>query len=126
MKTALLCLLLLGSFAHAKKPGLSTSIYEKDEKKAQSFSAKVRVVRDISDEVEVFFDSEKARGAYYLPKNLAGTIPDLQESQKASGPQVSITADADNRILSVQKHSAPSEAASKAEMQKKYDKIFGN
>lgn len=91
---------------------MSTNIYEKEEDKdeSKSFTAKVRVVRDIGDDVEVFFDSDAARGAYTLPRNAAGysqMYKDLEKSKAPSGPAVSVTADTDKRIKSVQLQSAP-------------------
>lgn len=107
---SLILLFFLSDPAHAqakvKKP--NTNIYEAEpsEEKPKAFSAKVRVVRDISDEVEVFFDSDEARGAYTLPRKIssyATVLKTLQDSEKPGGPPVSVTADSEKRILSVEK-----------------------
>jgi hypothetical protein len=93
------------TLAQSKK--LNTNLYEKEEveDKTTSFSAKVRVVRDISDDVEVFFDSDKASGAYTLPHgaaNYATMLKKLEDSREAGGGFVSVTADSDKRIKSVE------------------------
>lgn len=105
----LLFLIADPSFAQTKK--LNTHLYEAEETvaKKESFTAKVRVVRDISDEVEVFFDSDKARGAYTLPRRIdsyAEVLKQLQDSAEPGGGQVSITADSEKRILKVDKSSS--------------------
>ncbi|MNL12343.1 hypothetical protein D3C87_1332090 [compost metagenome] len=102
----LLFVMLMSDSSHAQSKGkLNTSLYEAEEGAEKSFTAKVRVVRDISDEVEVFFDSPKATGAYTLPRSAAGyaqMLKDLEASKKPKGPAVSITADEDKRIKTVQ------------------------
>lgn len=107
---SLILVFLMADPAHAqsKVQKRSTNIYEADqtEEKVDSFTAKVRVVRDISEEVEVFFESDNARGAYTLPrkiKSYATVLKVLQESEKPGGPQVSVTADSEKRIQSVEK-----------------------
>ncbi|MBO9667812.1 MAG: hypothetical protein J7501_13495 [Bdellovibrio sp.] len=92
--------------APAQTKKLNTQLYEKEEavEKTSSFTGKVRVVRDISDDVEVFFDSDKATGAYTLPhgaKDYATMLKHLEESRGADGGQVTITADSEKRIKSV-------------------------
>ena len=102
----LLFVMLMSDSGHAQnKSKLNTSLYEAEEGSEKSFSAKVRVVRDISDDIEVFFDSDKASGAYTLPRSSEGyakMLKDLEASKKPGGPAVSITADQDKRIKSVQ------------------------
>ncbi|UYL09493.1 hypothetical protein B9G69_002760 [Bdellovibrio sp. SKB1291214] len=107
---SLILVFLMVDPAHAqsKIQKRSTNIYEAEttEEKSESFTAKVRVVRDISDEVEVFFESDTARGAYTLPrkiKSYATVLKTLQESEKPGGPQVSVKADSEKRIESVDK-----------------------
>lgn len=104
MFSLVLILLLTPPHAQAKSPDVN--IYEQgaDTEKTQSFSAKVRVVREISDETEVFFEGDKAKGAYTLPHggNHATMLKALEASKKANGPSVSVTADADKRIKSVE------------------------
>ena len=109
---SLILVFLMADPAHAqsKVQKRSTNIYEAESTpdKSESFTAKVRVVRDISDDVEVFFESESARGAYTLPrkiKSYATVYKTLQDSEKPGGPQVSVTADSEKRIQSVEKSS---------------------
>lgn len=102
----LILVLFLSSDAHAQRT-LSTDLYEqeKEEPKTKSFTSKVRVVREISDEVEVFFESNEATGAYTLPRSLPSfgkMLQDLEKSRKPQGPMVSVTADEDKRIKSVE------------------------
>ncbi|MNK12022.1 hypothetical protein D3C87_300780 [compost metagenome] len=86
---------------------LNTNLYEQEpeEEKSSSFTSKVRVVRDISDDVEVFFESDKASGAYTLPRaaqNYSKMFKDLEKSKAPGGPAVSVTADSEKRIKSVE------------------------
>ena len=76
-----------------------------NNEKTESFSSKVKVVRTIQGDTEVFFDSEKAHGAYLLPsqsKEFADYKEKLESSLKPGGPKVKITADSDKRIQSVE------------------------
>lgn len=100
-------ILFLTGDAQAQSKKINTSIYEQEaeSEKSESFSAKVRVVREISEEVEVFFDGDKAKGAYTLPRSLSqygATLKLLEKSRKPGGPPVSITADGEKRIKSVE------------------------
>lgn len=102
---SLILVLFLAPNAQAQK--VSTDIYEQDaaESGVKSMTGKVRVVREVSDEVEVFFEGDKIKGAYTLPRGLQhyGTmLKSLEESKKANGPQVTITADEDKRIKTVE------------------------
>ncbi|WP_413582038.1 hypothetical protein [Bdellovibrio sp. HCB288] len=108
---SLIILLFLSDPGHAQSKKVNTRIYESEatQEKSESFTAKVRVVRDISDEVEVFFDSDKARGAYTLPRRIpsyATVLKQLQDSGEPGGSPVSVTADSEKRILSVEKSSS--------------------
>lgn len=84
-----------------QKSTVNTQVYEK-EATDESFSAKVSVVRDVHDEVEVFFDGPK-KGPYTLPDgpNQGLYMERLEKSKKASGPSVQVTIDND-RIQSVE------------------------
>ncbi|WP_413557755.1 hypothetical protein [Bdellovibrio sp. HCB209] len=106
-------LLLLSDPTFAQSKKLNTNLYEaeKVEAKKENFTAKVRVVRDISDEVEVFFDSDKARGAYTLPRRIdsyAEVLKTLEDSAEPGGGSVAVTADSEKRILKVDKSSSRS------------------
>lgn len=104
-------LLALSSDAQAQGKKTNTSIYEQEaeEPKSESFSAKVRVVREVSDEVEVFFEGDTAKGAYTLPRSLqhyGSYLKTLEKSRKPGGPTVSVTADEDKRIKTVEANKA--------------------
>lgn len=78
---------------------------ESENEKTKSFTAKVRVVRDDSDGMEVFFEGEKAKGAYFLPqsvKHYGKMLKDLETSKKPHGAAVAITVDSEKRIKSVE------------------------
>lgn len=92
----------------AKKLNANLFEQENDPEKDSSvtFTAKVRLVREESDGVEVFFEGEKNRGAYALPRSTehyAKALKTLEESRKTKGPMVSVTASKDKRIKSVEK-----------------------
>lgn len=111
----LLFVLFMSHDATAKEPVKSkTQLYEQEEtvEKSKSFTSKVRVVRDISDDVEVFFESDEAKGAYTLPRNAQnyGTMfKNLEKSKGPKGPPVSVTADSEKRIQSVEINAATPE-----------------
>lgn len=110
-------LLVFAPNAEAQKKGHSTDIYEQDgaENTTKSVTGKIRVVREVSDEVEVFFEGDKIPGAYTLPRGLQhyGTmLKALEDSKKANGPAVTITADEDKRIKTVELKGAASSGSS--------------
>lgn len=89
------------------KSQYNTNLYEAEEAKddSKSFTAKVRVVRDISDDIEVLFEGNDANGIYSLPhsrNNFAAMLKSLEASKKADGPAVSVTTDADKNIKTVE------------------------
>ncbi|WII73668.1 hypothetical protein QJS83_07245 [Bdellovibrio sp. 22V] len=105
MLSFIMVLFLMGDAQAQSK--LNTNLYEQEPErdKTKSFAAKVRVVREISDEVEVFFEGDKAKGAYTLPRSAqhyGKMLKDLEKSKKAGGPSVKVTADEDKRIKSVE------------------------
>ena len=77
--------------------------FEKDSDEKQ-FSAKVKVIREISEDTEVFFDNPQAKGAYTLQQNsnFGSNLTKLQKSMKSRGPRVTISADDNNYITSVE------------------------
>lgn len=88
----------------------STKLFEEDPEPTKDrntkFSAKVKVVREESDGVEVFFEGEKQKGAYYLYRSVDqyGTLlKTLETSKKPQGHLVEVSVDPDRRIKSVQK-----------------------
>lgn len=73
--------------------------------KNESFVSKVKVVRTVQGETEIFFESNKATGAYLLPSSLKdfATLKDhLETSRKPGGPEVKVTADDEKRIKTVE------------------------
>ncbi|WP_374074088.1 hypothetical protein [Bdellovibrio bacteriovorus] len=112
-------ILFLAGDAQAQTPDtpskkINTSLYEQEpepeKEKTKSFSAKVKVVREESDGVEVFFEGEKNKGAYMLMRSTehyAKMLKDLEASRKPKGTAVSVTVDADKRIKTVEKSKAP-------------------
>jgi len=85
------------------KSKLNTQIFEA-ESDQQSFSGKVRIIRDIAAETEVFFEDKKNSGPFLLPE----TLPSyglykarLEKSRKPGGPFVKVVIDND-RIKSVE------------------------
>lgn len=83
----------------------SAQAQEEDAEKTKSFTAKVRVVRDDTDGMEVFFVSDKAKGAYTLlssAEHYGKMLKDLEASKKPTGPQVTVTVDSEKRIKSVE------------------------
>lgn len=89
------------------KSQYNSNLYEAEESKedTKSFTAKVRVVRDISDDVEVLFEGDEVKGIYAVPrnsKNFAAMVNALEASRKKDGPTVSVSADADRNIKSVE------------------------
>ncbi|MBL7671595.1 MAG: hypothetical protein JNM39_14010 [Bdellovibrionaceae bacterium] len=73
--------------------------------KNESFVAKVKVVRTIQGETEIFFESNKVTGAYLLANSLKdyATLKDhLETSRKPGGPEVKVTADDEKRIKTVE------------------------
>lgn len=112
MLNFIMTLFLIGSAqTHAKQ--LNTSLYEADSNsekdKGDSFSAKVKVVREDNEGVEVFFVGEKQKGAYLLPRSsehYATMLKDLENSKKPQGLPVSVTVDGEKRIKKVEKGSA--------------------
>lgn len=85
------------------KSKLSTQIYEAESDQL-TFSGKVRIVRDIATETEVFFEDKKNPGPFILPD----TMPSyglykarLEKSRKSGGPLVKVIIDND-RIKSVE------------------------
>jgi hypothetical protein len=111
-------------FPLTKAFALDTNLYEKEPDKIVSFSSKVRVVREIEGDTEVFFESDQAHGGYILPhslKDYAAALEALQTSEKGSGPQVTVSVDEDTKtIKSVQKPAAPAAL----DPVKDFDKIF--
>lgn len=109
---SLILILFLTSDAQAQTASkkLNANLFEKDpvseSDNALSFSAKVKVVREESDGVEVFFEGEKSRGAFSLSRSsehYGKFVKILEDSRKVKGAPVSVTATTDKRIKTVEK-----------------------
>ncbi|MBC7370954.1 MAG: hypothetical protein H7326_05275 [Bdellovibrionaceae bacterium] len=91
--------------ADKKKSKISTQLFEHDGE-ATSVSGKVKVVREIQEETEVFVDNPKgSSGPFILPANIkdrARLIKLLNASQKPGGPPVELGIDAQQRITHVE------------------------
>lgn len=109
LKQNFLSLLVVSTFlgwpfqAHCKpKAKLNTQVFEA-ESDQQTFSGKVKIVRDIG-ETEVFFESSKNPGPYILPESLPSYglyKARLEKSKKSGGPTLKVVVDND-RIKSVE------------------------
>lgn len=85
------------------KSKLNTQIFEAESDQL-SFSGKVRIVRDIATETEVFFEDKKNPGPFLLPDSLPSYglyKARLEKSKKSGGPFVKVVIDND-RIKSVE------------------------
>lgn len=111
-----------------------TNIYEKEEATMQSFTAKVKSVREAEDGVDVTFESDVATGFYSLSrkklKNYDEFYKCLEKSKKPNGLHVKVSAEKDDKII----HSVSlAEKIEKAEAKKdlnsqvdaEMDKIMG-
>lgn len=96
---------LAGHAQNSKKAPLNTKVFEQESKET-SITGKVKAVRIVQEETEVFIDNPKGNsGPYVLPQNFtnrAGALKTLQKSQKPGGPSVTISIDDQQRIKSVE------------------------
>lgn len=110
--TILILLLCLPGTSPAQKNKLNTNLYEKSESE-NSLSGKVKAIREIQEETEVFLETKGHSGPYVLPqgiKNRAKLLKSLQKSQKTGGPSVTISIDDQQRIKSVEESESSSQA----------------
>ncbi|WP_413290745.1 hypothetical protein [Bdellovibrio sp. HCB337] len=101
-----LTLPMISAAQSTKKGKLSTDLYEKD-KSESSISGKVKAVREVQEETEVFIDTKGNSGPYLLPQNIknrAKLIQILNKSQKPGGPTVTISIDEQDHIKSVEEN----------------------
>ncbi|MBK9321790.1 MAG: hypothetical protein IPM97_02335 [Bdellovibrionaceae bacterium] len=96
--------------ASKKKGTLNTQLYESEGQ--NTLSGKVKIVRNIQEETEIFIDNPKGgAGPYILPTNIANRsalLKILQKSQKPGGPSVLIGIDNQQSITSVEESEKPS------------------
>jgi hypothetical protein len=89
----------------AKKSKINTELFDQDAE-AGTASGKVKAIREVQEETEVFIDNPKgSSGPYVLPtnfKNRAGAMKILNKSQKPGGPPVTLTYDGQQKIRSVE------------------------
>lgn len=101
-----LSLPIISAAQGAKKGKLNTDLFEK-ESSTTSISGKVKAVREIQEETEVFIETKGNSGPYVLPQNIknrANLIKILNKSQKPGGPSVTISIDEQDRIKSVEEN----------------------
>jgi hypothetical protein len=108
--SALALLLATPAFAEGPTPTkqkskLNTNLYEQDSKDS-TVSGKVKAVREVQGDTEVFLDNPKGNsGPYTLPENIkdrANLLKILQASQKPGGGSVTMSIDDQQRIKSVE------------------------
>lgn len=108
-----LSLPLIAGAQNTKKGKFNTNLFEK-ENSATSVSGKVKAVREIQEETEVFIDNSKGNsGPYILPQNIknrATLIKILNKSQKPGGPSVTISIDDQDRIKSVEENESSAQS----------------
>lgn len=103
--------LLLPALAWAEKPGStgskkapskpSTQIYEKEDSES-TFSAQVKVVREVQDETQVFFVDQKGFYVLNMTAPSAGSWQNLLNNSLSKKFKVSVTVNPDTRqILNV-------------------------
>ncbi|MGZ3745011.1 MAG: hypothetical protein ACXWRE_07000 [Pseudobdellovibrionaceae bacterium] len=96
--------LCLPRFSVAQKSKLNTSLYEKSESET-SISGKVKAIREVQEETEVFIETKGNGGPFVLPQGISGRakmLKSLQKSQKPGGPSVTLSIDDQQRIKSVE------------------------
>ena len=97
--------LALPAFAEGpKKSKLNTNLYEQ-ESKDTSAGGKVKVVREVQGDTEVFLEGNGNTGPFTLPENIknhANLIKILKDSQKPGGGSVTLSIDDQQRIKSVE------------------------
>src|SRR5207253_7500499 len=88
----------------ASKSKLNTNLFEKPESEA-SVNGKVKAIREVQEETEVFIETKGNGGPFVLPqgmKDRAKALKALQKSLKVGGPAVTISIDDQQRIKSVE------------------------
>jgi len=94
----------LAANSNPKKNKLNTNLYEQ-ESKDRAASGKVKVVREVQGDTEVFLEGSGNTGPFTLPENIknrAGLIKILKDSQKPGGAPVTLSIDEQQRIKSVE------------------------
>lgn len=94
----------LPTASSATKKVLPKNFFEGDSE-GSNFSAKVKLIREIAGDTEVFFADDKLKGAYVLPSSHSqyGLYYNrLVKSSKDNGPQVMISADDNHNIVKVE------------------------
>lgn len=108
--------LALPAFAEGtKKSKLNTNLYEQDAKDS-TVSGKVKAVREVQGDTEVFIDNPKGNsGPYTLPENIkdrANLLKILNASQKPGGGSVTMSIDDQQRIKSVESSGGSAKSSS--------------
>lgn len=104
----------LPAFAEGpKKSKLNTNLYEQDNKDT-SAGGKVKVVREVQGDTEVFLEGNGNTGPFTLPENIknrANLIKILKDSQKPGGGSVTLSIDDQQRIKSVESSGGSAKSA---------------
>jgi hypothetical protein len=104
--------------ASPKTKKLNSQLYEQDSG-GTTASGKVKAIREIQEETEVFLTTKTGSGGpFVLPhslKNRAALMNILVHSQKTGGPSVILHLDDQQRIQSVEETAAPSESSGPAD-----------
>ncbi|HEY8270829.1 MAG TPA: hypothetical protein VIG33_08050 [Pseudobdellovibrionaceae bacterium] len=97
-----------------QKSKLNTHLYEKSEGE-NSVNGKVKAIREVQEETEVFLETKGSGGPFVLPQGLQGRakmLKSLQKSLKPGGPPVTISIDEQQRIKSVEESESSTKAQS--------------
>jgi hypothetical protein len=95
--------LCLPGFSPAKSK-LNANLFEKTDSES-SISGKIKAIREVQEETEVFIENKGNGGPYVLPqgtRDRAKLLKSLQKSLKAGGPTVTISIDDQQRIKCVE------------------------
>ncbi len=98
------------------KSKLNTQVFEA-EGEQNTFSGKVRILRDNTEDTEVFFENKKHPGPYILSEKLPSYglfKARLQKSKKSGGPAVKVTVDNDHiKSVDIDGNASPSTLSEK-------------
>ncbi len=101
---------------HKGKSKLNTQVFEA-EGEQNTFSGKVRILRDNTGDTEVFFENKKNPGPYILSEKLPSYglfKARLQKSKKSGGPAVKVSVDNDHiKSVDINETASPSTLSEK-------------
>lgn len=103
MKKNIVLLALATSVFATHARALDTKLYESEEVKTETFSAKVKSVREAEDGVDVTFESNVGTGFYSLSrrkiKNYDNIYANIEKSKRPKGSLLKVTAEKDDKII---------------------------